>query len=103
MVHTVHLLSEAGIQVPVLIGGATTSRLHTALKIAPVYGGPVIHVRDASQNAPLAAPLLDPATAEQATRSLAAEQATLRKEASHEASAAPLSFDEARSKKPKFF
>lgn len=103
MVHTVHLLSEAGIQVPVLIGGATTSRLHTALKIAPVYAGPVIHVRDASQNAPLAAPFLDPATAEQATRSLAAEQATLRKEASHEASAAPLSFDEARSKKPKFF
>lgn len=103
MVHTVHLLSEAGIQVPVLIGGATTSRLHTALKIAPVYAGPVIHVRDASQNAPLAAPFLDPATAEQATRSLAAEQATLRKEASHEASATSLSFDEARAKKPKFF
>lgn len=103
MVHTVHLLSEAGIQVPVLIGGATTSRLHTALKIAPVYAGPVIHVRDASQNAPLTAPFLDPATAEQATRSLAAEQATLRKEASHEASATSLSFDEARAKKPKFF
>lgn len=102
MVHTVHLLAEAGIHVPVLIGGATTSRLHTALKIAPVYEGPVIHVRDASQNAPLTAPFLDPATAEQATRLLAAEQEALREEAAHEA-ATHLSFEEARAKKPYFF
>ena len=103
MVHTVHLLAEAGIRVPVLIGGATTSRLHTALKIAPVYAGPVIHVRDASQNAPLAAPFLDPATAEQATRTLSAEQAALREEANREPSDAPASFEEARARKPKFF
>ena len=103
MVHTVHLLAEAGIRVPVLIGGATTSRLHTALKIAPVYAGPVIHVRDASQNAPLAAPFLDPATAEQATRTLSAEQAALREEANREPSDAPTTFEEARARKPKFF
>ena len=43
-----------------MIGGATTSKLHTALKIAPVYGGPVIHMKDASQNALVAARLLNP-------------------------------------------
>ena len=37
-----------GLDIPIMIGGATTSKLHTALKIAPVYGGPVIHMKDAS-------------------------------------------------------
>ncbi len=103
MVRTVHQLSNAGVSVPVLIGGATTSRLHTALKIAPVYGGPVIHVRDASQNVPLTAPFLDPTTAEQASKSLAEEQAALRE--SNEKPDAPdsVSFEEAQAKKPHFF
>ena len=104
MVHTVHLLAEAGISIPVMIGGATTSNLHTALKIAPVYDGPVIHVCDASQNAPLAAPFLNPATAEEAAKTLSEEQASLRRQASQDTpSSAPLPFDEARSNKPKFF
>jgi 5-methyltetrahydrofolate--homocysteine methyltransferase len=42
-----------------MIGGATTSELHVALKIAPVYGGPVVWMKDASQNAPVAARLLN--------------------------------------------
>ena len=42
-----------------MIGGATTSELHVALKIAPVYGGPVIWMKDASQNALVAARLLN--------------------------------------------
>ena len=42
-----------------MIGGATTSELHVALKIAPVYGGPVVWMKDASQNARAAAMLLD--------------------------------------------
>ena len=104
MVHTVHLLAEAGIHVPVMIGGATTSRLHTALKIAPVYNGPVIHVRDASQNAPLAAPFLDPSTADTAREALATEQAALRQEATQgNSDASPLPFEEARTKKPNYF
>lgn len=104
MVHTVHLLAEAGIRIPVMIGGATTSNLHTALKIAPAYRGPVIHVCDASQNAPLAAPFLNPATAEEAAKTLSEEQDTLRRQASQvPASSSPLPFDEARSNKPKFF
>ena len=42
-----------------MIGGATTSQLHVALKIAPVYGGPVVWMKDASQNALLAARLMN--------------------------------------------
>lgn len=42
-----------------MIGGATTSQLHVALKIAPVYGGPVVWMKDASQNALIAAKLLN--------------------------------------------
>lgn len=75
MVHVVSELKRAGITVPVLIGGATTSRLHTALKIAPAYGGPVAWVKDASQNAPLAAWLTRPESAEAAFAALRREQA----------------------------
>ena len=103
MVHTVHLLDEAGISVPVMIGGATTSALHTALKIAPVYHGPVLHVCDASQNAPLAAPFLNPDTQAEAQEALAKEQAALRVQAESGNSMNLTSFEEARAKKPNFF
>lgn len=103
MVHTVHLLDQAGISVPVMIGGATTSALHTALKIAPVYHGPVLHVCDASQNAPLAAPFLNPETAAEATASLEAEQEALRSQAATDNVAPTLSLEEARARKPHFF
>lgn len=43
-------LKKAGVSVPLFIGGATTSPLHTAVKIAPLYDGPVFHVKDAAQN-----------------------------------------------------
>ncbi len=43
-------MEKAGLSIPMMVGGATTSRLHTALKIAPHYSHPVIHVLDASQN-----------------------------------------------------
>lgn len=75
MVHVVSELKRAGITVPVLIGGATTSRLHTALKIAPAYGGPVAWVKDASQNVPLAVRLTRPESAEAAFTALRREQA----------------------------
>ena len=47
MAHVAVELKCAGLDIPIMIGGATTSKLHTALKIAPVYGGPVIHMKDA--------------------------------------------------------
>lgn len=59
MVHVVTELQRAGLDVPVMIGGATTSKLHTALKIAPVYHAPVVYMKDASQNALVAAKLLN--------------------------------------------
>lgn len=60
MAHVAVELQRAGLDIPIMIGGATTSKLHTALKIAPVYNGPVIHMKDASQNALVAARLLNP-------------------------------------------
>ena len=102
MIHVVSLLRQAGISVPVMIGGATTSALHTALKIAPVYDGPVIHVRDASQNAPLAARFTNPETASQARALLSEEQERLRNEqTAHNDQLTPI--DEARRQRPKFF
>lgn len=61
MVHTVREMDEAGLRIPVLIGGATTSELHTALKIAPAYHGPVIWQKDASQSASILAKLMNEA------------------------------------------
>lgn len=59
MVHVVTELQRAGLDIPVMIGGATTSKLHTVLKIAPVYHAPVVYMKDASQNALVAAKLLN--------------------------------------------
>ena len=50
MVNVAHEMQRAGLNIPIMIGGATTSELHVALKIAPVYGGPVVWLKDASQN-----------------------------------------------------
>ena len=59
MVNVATELKRAGLNIPIMIGGATTSELHVALKIAPVYGGPVVWMKDASQNALMAARLLN--------------------------------------------
>lgn len=59
MVHVVSELERAGLDIPVMIGGATTSKLHTALKIASVYHAPVVYMKDASLNAPVAARLMN--------------------------------------------
>ncbi len=58
MCRTAEAMSEAGIDIPLFIGGATTSDLHTALKIAPRYKGPVFHMKDAAQNPVVAQQLL---------------------------------------------
>jgi 5-methyltetrahydrofolate--homocysteine methyltransferase len=78
MVHIVESLNKAGITIPVLIGGATTSKLHTAVKIAPKYNGVVVHVSDASQNPIAAAQLLNADTKEQFIADIKAEYAQLR-------------------------
>ena len=50
MVHVAREMERTGLEMPLLIGGATTSRIHTAVKIAPEYTGPVVHVLDASRS-----------------------------------------------------
>jgi len=54
MVYVASEMERQGMQIPLLIGGATTSRIHTAVKIDPVYSGIVIHVTDASKSVPIA-------------------------------------------------
>ncbi|MGB5849910.1 MAG: methionine synthase, partial [Ignavibacteriaceae bacterium] len=58
MVHVAKEMERRGIYKPLLIGGATTSRVHTAVKIAPNYSGNTIHVLDASRSAPVVSRLL---------------------------------------------
>jgi 5-methyltetrahydrofolate--homocysteine methyltransferase len=62
MVHVARELQREKLNFPLLIGGATTSRIHTAVKIDPVYEGPVIHVLDASRSVPVASELVNPDT-----------------------------------------
>ncbi len=78
MTHTAAALRKAGIRVPLVLGGATTSKLHTALKIAPAYDGPVIWVKDASQMVIVAAQLANAATREAFIAENASEQELLR-------------------------
>ncbi len=103
MVNVATALREAGISVPLLIGGATTSAMHTALKIAPVYEGPVVYVKDASQNSGVAAALLNEDTRDAYLARLREEQESLRQEFAQKGQKPLLSLEEARSKRPNFF
>ncbi len=58
MVYVAQELEKRKLKVPLLIGGATTSRIHTAVKIDPEYSGPVIHVLDASKSVPVVSSLV---------------------------------------------
>jgi 5-methyltetrahydrofolate--homocysteine methyltransferase len=62
MVHVAKEMEREGMVLPLLIGGATTSRIHTAVKIDPVYSGPVVHVLDASRSVPVASEFINPDT-----------------------------------------
>ena len=102
MVNVARELAAAGIDVPLMIGGATTSRLHVALKIAPVYGGPVVWLKDASQNAIVAGKLLNPAERGKFVSEINAEYESLRREyRQKQADLVPL--DEARSNRLNLF
>ena len=98
MVNVATELQRAGMNIPIMIGGATTSELHVALKIAPVYGGPVVWMKDASQNALVAARLMnDEQTVE---HELSEKYEILRKKYEKEQQQL-VSLDEARKNKPK--
>ena len=78
MVNNVVAFKEAGLNIPVMIGGATTSQLHVALKIAPLYDAPVVWVKDASVNPSIAAALLNEKERERFCKELDATYEKLR-------------------------
>lgn len=78
MIYNVQQFEEQGIKLPVLIGGATTSKLHTAVKIMEHYSMPVIHVNDASLVAEVCSQLLNPATYDSYVTSVRAQYNKLR-------------------------
>lgn len=78
MVNSVIAFKEAGLNIPVMIGGATTSQLHVALKIAPLYDAPVVWVKDASVNPSIAAALLNEKECEHFCKDLDATYEKLR-------------------------
>lgn len=100
MVNVASELKKAGLDIPIMIGGATTSELHVALKIAPVYGGPVVWLKDASQNPLVAQRLM--ADAEGYNEELNRTYAHLREQYIQEQQQL-LSLDEARRRKTKLF
>src|ERR1019366_2576379 len=58
MVHVAKEMERLGFKIPLLIGGATTSKVHTAVKVSPHYSGAVVHVNDASRSVPVAGSLI---------------------------------------------
>lgn len=102
MVNTVKALEHAGLRVPVLIGGATTSELHVALKIAPLYHGLVVWMKDASQSAAILAKLMDLKQREALKQQLEVKYEALRK-SYHEEQAQLKSLEEARKNKLNLF
>ena len=78
MVNVAKEMEAQGLSVPLLIGGATTSRVHTALKIAPAYSGPVVHVLDASRSVPVVSQLVKPDERKAFTSQIEQEYSALR-------------------------
>ena len=102
MVHVASALEKAGLDIPLLIGGATTSLMHTALKIAPVYHAPVLHMKDASQNALATSKLLNPAQREALSKQLEKQYQELRSQHA-DSQSTQVSIEEARENKLKLF
>ena len=100
MVNVAKELQKAGMNIPIMIGGATTSELHVALKIAPVYSGAVVWLKDASQNALVAARLLN--EEQQVEQELSEKYEHLREEYQQEQDNL-LSIEEARKQKLNLF
>ncbi len=100
MCNVAQQMERAGLRIPLLIGGATTSKLHTALRIAPLYSGCVVHMKDASQNSVVAAQLLNPKFSAEFADSVREEYAALR--AQHEKPSL-LTLDEAKQRRLNLF
>jgi 5-methyltetrahydrofolate--homocysteine methyltransferase len=98
MCHVAAEMEKAGLRVPLLIGGATTSKIHTAVKIAPNYKGPVVYVKDASINNFVVSQLMGDKTHYNFVAEIEAEYKLLREKQTKKTEL--LSLDEAKKRKP---
>ncbi|WP_337672460.1 methionine synthase, partial [Prevotella sp.] len=102
MVHVATEFEKVGLRLPIMVGGATTSEMHVALKIAPIYSGIVVWVKDAAQNPMIAQRLMNPADRQAFETELKERYARLREEyAAHQRKLSSL--DEARKNKLELF
>lgn len=104
MTKVAEMMEDAGLKMPIMVGGATTSELHTALKIATRYSGVVAWTKDASQAAIVAEKLVNPRTSANYSAELNSRYKVLRAE--HEAKEQQpqgMSIEEARKRKPQLF
>ena len=99
MAHVAREMERRGLRVPLLIGGATTSKRHTAVKIAPAYGRETVHVTDASRAVPVVQDLMDPEARAALDAANRAEQERMRREYETRAGARLLSYAEARERR----
>ena len=102
MVNVAKELRKAGMDIPLMIGGATTSPLHVALKIAPVYGGPVMWIKDAAQEPLAAARIMNKDDEKKLEDELNEQYASMRDEYKKKQEEI-LSLEEARKRKPNLF
>jgi 5-methyltetrahydrofolate--homocysteine methyltransferase len=101
MAHVAREMQRQGFSVPLLIGGATTSKAHTSVKIAPHYAEPVIHVLDASRAVGVAGSLINPESKPAFSQANREEQEKIRRQ--HSGSRAELlSIQEARRRRPRY-
>ncbi len=103
MVHVAREMERQGFTLPLLIGGATTSRAHTAVKIEPCYSGPTVHVLDASRSVQVVSKLLNPEGREALHRETKAQYAAVRAQyAGRDESRQLIHLAEARANRPQF-
>ncbi len=102
MVHVAKEMERRGFKVPLLVGGATTSAAHTAIKIAEHYSGAVMHVLDASRSVPVTTSLLSKDQRDAFVAENRAKQKTLRENFIGGPKKATLTIDQARAAAPKF-
>ncbi|MFN5310509.1 MAG: methionine synthase [Candidatus Kapaibacterium sp.] len=104
MVHVAKEMERRGMNTPLLIGGATTSRVHTAVKISPQYSGIAMHVLDASRAVPVAGNLLNGDTSPEFIAQIKAEYEKVRQDYSRRSNEKEmLPLEESRKKKMQLF
>ena len=96
-------MQTAGLRIPLLIGGATTSQLHTALKISPLYDGPVFWINNASLVVPIATQLLSPDTRDTLVAQNEAEHQQVVEKHQLKVNVQLTSLEEARDNRPSLF